>query len=145
MKNLSPINLMHFRIIPCDATSHQSKTSDVQNAAMHETIRRTIRQYIAQHGITERQLAHDCGVVQSTFNRFMTGVTDSLSIENLQRVASYMSMTVSELIGEVPYPTDRKTIAVMHAMEAMPEFKKDMLVAASAALAQPDPPKAVGQ
>lgn len=115
---------------------------------MHEKTREIIRSLIAAHGVaSERQLAIDCGITQSTLSRFMNGTTDSLDFVNLQTIAHYFGLTVSQLIGETPYDEDRKVRAVLQAMQQMPEYKKDMLVAASVALAQPEqntppPPRA---
>lgn len=115
---------------------------------MHEKTREIIRSLIAANGVaSERQLAIDCGITQSTLSRFMNGTTDSLDFVNLQTIAHYFGLTVSQLIGESPYDEDRKVRAVLQAMQQMPEYKKDMLVAASVALAQPEqntppPPRA---
>ncbi|WOI43765.1 helix-turn-helix transcriptional regulator [Acidovorax sp. BLS4] len=106
---------------------------------MHEKTREIIRRLMAEGGITsERQLASDCGMTQSTLNRFMKGATDSLEFQHIQTIAHYFGLTVSQLIGETPFNEDRKVRVVTLAMEQMPEYKKDMLVAASSALTEPD-------
>lgn len=106
---------------------------------MHEETRRIITEMIAIHQLTsERQLAIECGVTQTTLNRFMRGETDSLDFINIQKIAHYFSLTVSQLIGESSICMDPKVRAVALAMEKMPEYKKDMLVAASTSLAKPD-------
>ena len=105
---------------------------------MHEETRRIIKEQCSNAGITERQLALGAGVVQSTLNRFMTNGTDSLDYVNLQKIAHYFSLTVSQLTGETPYSEDAKIRGVILAMEKMPEYKKDMLVAASASLVEPE-------
>lgn len=113
---------------------------------MHEDTRRIISEMIALHNLkSERQLAIDAGVTQSTFNRFMRGETDSLDFVNLQKIARYFSLTVSELIGETSFNPDPKVRAVAAAMQNMPEYKKDVLVATSSTLAQPDQIASGGQ
>ena len=86
------------------------------------------------HARSERQLAMDCNMSQTTLNRFMKGETDSLDFVHLQTVAHYFGLTVSQLIGETPFDEDRKVRMVTLAMQQMPEYKKDVLVATSTAL-----------
>lgn len=105
---------------------------------MHEKTRENIRKLMVEGDIrSERQLAIDCNMSQTTLNRFMKGETDSLEFMHLQTVAHYFGLTVSQLIGETPFDEDRKVRAVMLAMQQMPEFKKDVLVATSTALNEP--------
>lgn len=104
---------------------------------MHDATRRNIQLLMSERGITsERQLANACGVTQSTLHRFLHGQIDSLDLAHLMSIASYFSLTVSQLIGETAYAPDRKIRAVLLAMEHMPEYKKDVLVAASHTLAE---------
>lgn len=86
---------------------------------------------------SERQLAIDCNMSQTTLNRFMKGETDSLDFMHLQTLAHYFGLTISQLIGETPYDEDRKVRIVTLAMQQMPEYKKDVLVATSSALNEP--------
>lgn len=108
---------------------------------MHQKTRENIRKLIARDQLSERQLAMDCDMSQSTLNRFLTGKTETLEFVNFQRLAQYFSITISELIGEVPLDEDRKIRSVQLAMQQMPEYKKDMVVAATLSLAEPDDPK----
>lgn len=141
-------SVMHQCIITRDAPPHQEDFEAADNARMHEKTREIIKSLIAANGVaSERQLAIDCGISQSTLSRFMNGTTDSLDFVNLQTIAHHFGLTVSQLIGESPYDEDRKVRAVLQAMQQMPEYKKDMLVAASVALTQPEqntppPPRA---
>ncbi len=140
MDDLFPhVSLMHCCIITYDASPHQLKQVDTQNAGMHERTREIIRQLMKDNGTpSERQLALDVDMSQTTLNRFMKGDTDSLDFINLQKLAHFYGLTVSQLIGETPFDEDRKIRAVMLAMQQMPDYKKDVLVAASATLAQPE-------
>lgn len=103
---------------------------------MHEATRRIIREQLKTLGISQRQLALQAGMSQSTLNRFMNEETDSLDFQHISAIAQTLRMTVSELIGEVTYTPDPKIRAVVLAMEKMPEYKKDALVAASTSLAE---------
>lgn len=125
-----------------DASKHQVGEPGSHNQVMHEKTRENIRILMAREGVvSERQLAMDCDMNQSTLNRFLTGKTDTLDFTNLQRLAHHFSLTVSQLIGEVPLDEDRKVRSVLLAMQQMPEYKKDMVVAATLSLAEPNDPK----
>lgn len=109
-----------------------------ENARMHEQTREIIRKLMKENDIrSERQLAIDCNMSQTTLNRFMKGETDSLDFMHLQTLAHYFGLTISQLIGETPYDEDRKVRIVTLAMQQMPEYKKDVLVATSSALNEP--------
>ncbi len=137
------IGVMHRCIMQHDAPTHQGANALPENARMHEKTREIIKKQMQESGIvSERQLASDCGMNQSTLHRFMKGTTDSLDFTHLQAIAQYFGLTVSQLIGETPFDEDRKVRVVTMAMQQMPEYKKDMLVAASSALAQPENAKA---
>lgn len=85
---------------------------------------------------SERQLAIDCDMSQSTLNRFLSGKTEALDFLHLQRIAQHFQITISQLIGEVPMEIDPKVQAVISAMKEMPEYQKDMIVAASSSLSK---------
>lgn len=131
--------VMHGCIARHDAPMHQLVQVLSDNSPMHEVTRDIIRMLMAEQGIaSERQLAIDCGMSQSTLNRFLKGETDTLDFNHLQALAQYFSLTVSQLIGETPFEADPKIRVVTVAMQQMPEYKKDVLVAASSSLTQPD-------
>lgn len=132
------IGVMHQRIISANASTHQVVRQKENNAEMHDKTRENIKTLLADAGLSERQLAAECGISQSTLNRFMQGVTESLDFPNLQTIAGYFSLTVSQLIGETPFESDQKVRSVLLAMQQMPEYKKDMIVAATLKLAEPD-------
>lgn len=106
---------------------------------MHEKTRENIAMLMkAQDVPSERHLALACDMSQSTLHRFLKGETETLEFKHLMALSHYFSLTVSELIGEVPFDEDKKVRAVTVAMQRMPEYKKDMLVAASSSLSQPN-------
>ena len=129
--------MMHQCIITHDASMHRYMQALPDNARMHEKTREIVRKLMKDNDIrSERQLAIDCEMSQTTLNRFMKGETDSLDFVHLQTLAHYFWLTVSQLIGETPFDEDRKVRMVMLAMQQMPEYKKDALVATSTALAE---------
>lgn len=130
--------MMHQCITDYDASTHRPMQAFPENAGMHEKTREIIKKLMTDNDIrSERQLAIDCNMSQTTLNRFMKGETDSLDFVHLQNVAHYFGLTVSQLIGETGFDEDRKVRAVMLAMQQMPEYKKDVLVATSSALNEP--------
>lgn len=104
---------------------------------MHEQTREILKLLMKEHEIaSERQLAISCSMSQSTLHRFLKGDTDSLDYPHLRSLADFFSLTVSQLTGETPFNPDNKIRVVTLAMEAMPEYKKDVIVAASHSLSE---------
>ena len=140
---LGHMELMHSRIGRYDASTHYEMQEDAQNAVMHSGTREILSKLMIEHEVpSERHLAIACGMSQRTLHRFLKGDTEILDFKHLQAIAHYFSLTVSQLTGETPFHDDRKVRAVTLAMEQMPEYKKDMLVAASSSLSEPDAPTA---
>lgn len=120
-----------------DASMHYVLQAEFENAGMHTRTREILKQLMADHQVaSERQLAHDCNMSQSTLHRFIKGETETLDFHHLQTLAHHFQLTVSQLIGETPFNSDAKIRTVVMAMERMPEYKKDVLVAASSSLTQ---------
>lgn len=126
---------MQQRIGSHDASMHYILQAEFENAGMHERTREILKQLMVDHEIaSERQLALDCNMAQSTLHRFIKGETETLDFLHLQTLAHFFSLTVSQFIGETPFNADPKIRVVALAMERMPEYKKDVLVAASSSL-----------
>jgi DNA-binding Xre family transcriptional regulator len=118
---------------------HYTTQAYSDNASMHEETRNILSRLMVKEEVpSERHLALACEMSQSTLHRFLKGETEALEFKHLQALAHYFSLTVSELTGETPFDPDRKVRAVTLAMQRMPEYKKDMLVAASSSLSKPD-------
>lgn len=129
------MNPMQQRIGRNDASMHYVLQAEFENAGMHERTREILKQLMVDHSIaSDRQLAIECNMSQSTLHRFIKGETETLDFNHLQTLAHYFSLTVSQLIGETPFNPDPKIRVVTLAMERMPEYKKDVLVAASSSL-----------
>lgn len=120
-----------------DYISLRKSTPD--NACMHENelpdARAIVRQLMEsrQHR-SERELAIAAGIEQSAFNRWMRGETESLSTPTLQALARHFGVTSSQLLGEVPLEKDPRISAVVLAMEKMPDYLKDAVLAAATSL-----------
>lgn len=128
---------MQQSIRPYDASTHYRLQAIFENAEMHEQTRQMILAQMGEAGVTsERQLAIECNMSQSTLHRFMKGETEQLEFHHLQALAHYFSLTVSQLIGETSFEPDPKIRVVALAMQQMPEYKKDVLVAASSSLTE---------
>lgn len=88
--------------------------------------------------MSERRLAELAEIDQSSLNRYMRYESKDIQLNTLGAIASALGTTISDLLGENQLSHDPKIMRVMHAMEAMPEYKKDAVVATSSALAQPE-------
>lgn len=129
-------DVMRWCIMHHDATMHQASSGRTNNLAMHEQTREIIRKLMTANAVpSERRLAIDCQMNQSTLQRFMANETDSLNFNNLQSIAQHFGVTVSQLIGETPLQEDVKIRQVVMAMQTMPEYMKDVVVATSQTLA----------
>ena len=126
---------MQQRITSNDAPMHLKMQVLKENIRMHEATRKNIKELMGSG--SERQLAIECNMSQSTLHRFLKGETESLEFVHLQTLAHHFALTVSQLIGETPFDDDKKIRTVSLAMQLMPEYKKDVLVAASSSLTEP--------
>lgn len=94
---------------------------------------------------SDHELARECGVAQPVLHKYLSGKTAEMEMTSYRKIAAFFKVTVSQLLGETPldydvHTTDPKIAAVVRVMEALPEYKKDVLVAASNSLAeQPTP------
>lgn len=131
--------VMRWCIMQHDAMAHQVFFAKANNQPMHEKTRAIIRDLMRANEIeSERRLALDCGMDQSTLHRFLAAKTDTLNFSHIQALAHHFGITVSQLIGEVPIEQDQKIRSVVLAMQQLPEYKKDAIVATSRALAGSD-------
>lgn len=93
-------------------------------------------------GITsDHELARECGVKQPVLHKYLSGKTAEMEMSSYRKLSAFFKVTVSQLLGETPLDhdvqaPDPKIAAVVQVMEALPEYKKDVLVAASHSLAE---------
>jgi len=120
--------MMHYRIdlrklaLPILFMSHDPRTA--------------IQSLMDEQGLSQRRLAELSGVDQPTLSKYLTGVTTDLKVTTLMSIAEALNTTAAFLIGEASYINDPKIVRVLRAMESMPEYKKDAVVATSSALSE---------
>lgn len=98
------------------------------------SLRETISELLREKQMSQRRLAEAAGIDQPSLSKFLSGQTQDILAGNLVAIADALGVTVGYLTGET-YDRDRKIAVVARAMERMPEYKKDAVVAAAEALA----------
>jgi DNA-binding Xre family transcriptional regulator len=84
-------------------------------------LRARIAEEIAKHeGMTVRSLSLQAGLSDSALHKFMTGMTKSLTTDNLEKLAEALGLTVRELW----WGNDDGKIAYI--WEHIPEERKDL-------------------
>jgi len=114
---------------------------------MHEEARQNIRKLMADRKIAhEKDLANLAGVEQSKLNRYLNNRIQEPGLDFFLKLSIFFRVSLDEIAGLRPmhtntldasgaYSNDPKIAQVVHAMEHMPEERKDAVVAASVALA----------
>jgi transcriptional regulator with XRE-family HTH domain len=99
-------------------------------------------------GISKTKLALQVGVSNATVSDWESGVIKKLEGENLLKICDQLNISPRWLqFGEGEMKgccDDKKIIAVLQAMQSLPEYKKDILVQTSSALAESDTFKNTG-
>jgi transcriptional regulator with XRE-family HTH domain len=104
-----------------------------------------IRELMDRRGIaTPTELARQCGLPQPTLHRILKGKVASASLETLQVLANFFSVTVSQVLGEVALSNndDPSLSRVLRVMEPMAPYKRSAcadVLEAIATIAQPAP------
>lgn len=120
-----------------DASLHRLAQACRYNLCMSSDLRTTIQKLMSEQGISQRRLAELGKIDQPSLSKFLSGVTADLQVSTLRAIATVLGTTTSQLLGETEYLADPKIARVVHAMEKMPEYKKDAVVATSSALSKP--------
>lgn len=113
-----------------------------QNARMHKYARQPDPRVIIRllrdrrRLSSDRKLAIEAGVNQSTLSRYLAGTSETMEIATWQALASYFGVTVSQLLGELPLDDSDAGLRVLRAMERLPEEQREALAAAATALAK---------
>lgn len=98
-------------------------------------------------GLTQEELAKKSGVKQGTISKIERGDSDSSTFTVQLAIAcgvrpEWLAMSEGEMRTEFSYAAlDEKERAVLAAMERMPDYKKDVIVTTSQALAADEPGK----
>lgn len=98
-------------------------------------IRDTITALLAERQMSQRRLAELAGIDQPSLNKYLNGQTQDIMAGNLVSIAGALGVSVAYLAGESP-ERDAKVATVVRAMEALPDYMKDAVVATAAALAE---------
>lgn len=106
-----------------------------------ETWNKRLTKARADIGWSKTKLAQEVGVSNPTVTDWESGDIKKLEAENLLKICEVLSIRPRWLqFGEGGMRDtydDPKIKAVLTAMQTMPEYKKDMIVQASTALAEP--------
>ena len=66
-----------------------------------------LRQLMGEDKINTSALARKTGILQPVMHRMVTGDTDNPCINTLLPIAEYFGITVDQLVGKFPLPTER--------------------------------------
>lgn len=98
------------------------------------SMRETIAALLAARGMSQRRLAELADIDQPSLSKFLSGQTQDILAGNLVAIARALNVSVAYLAGELP-ERDAKVATVVRAMESLPDYMKDAVVATAAALA----------
>lgn len=113
----------------------------MHSEAALDHVRAAVTKFMAEHNIpSERDLAIKAGLEQSTLHRFLSRKTHQLAVDNLMKLAAYMGLTVSDLLGET-VPDSYRTAEVsraVHAMESLPPSMQRVVADLAFSLTRPE-------
>ena len=100
-----------------------------------------VTEAIRESGEEVTKIARACGVSVQAVYKWMSGASKTIAGEPLIELARLTNYEARWIIsGKGEKRKDPKAVAVYQAMQSMPEYKKDVLVQTSTALAeQPKP------
>lgn len=96
-----------------------------------------VSEAIRDSGVDVAQVAKACGISVQAVYKWMNGLSKTIAGEHLvelSRLTNYEARWL--IVGKGAKRKDPKAVAVYLAMENMPEYKKDVLVQTSIALAE---------
>ncbi|HYF16303.1 MAG TPA: helix-turn-helix transcriptional regulator [Ramlibacter sp.] len=104
--------------------------------AIRETVLANIEELMAVKGIPNYNvLAELSEIPQPTLSRFKSGIHGSISFENLEKLAQVFGVEPARLMARSPDAwADQKVAKVVLAMEKLPDWGKDAVVATSEAM-----------
>jgi transcriptional regulator with XRE-family HTH domain len=104
-----------------------------------DTLAKRVAEAINNSGKDIPQIAKACGISVQAVYKWINGLSMKISGEHLVELARETNYEARWIIsGKGEKRKDPKAIAVTQAMQNMPEYKKDVLVQTSSALAKPD-------
>lgn len=66
----------------------------------------TLKYLLQAHKLTESELARKTGICQPVIHRLASGETDNPKIESLRPIAKFFSISLDQLIGDIPLELD---------------------------------------
>jgi hypothetical protein len=103
------------------------------------TLAERVTEAISLSGTDVQQVAKTCGISVQAVYKWMNGASKTIAGEHLVELARITNFEARWIIsGKGEKRKDPKAVAVYIAMQTMPEYKKDVLVKTSSALAEPD-------
>lgn len=98
-----------------------------------------VAEAINTSGIDVAEIARSCGISVQAVYKWMNGGSKTISGIHLVELARLTGFEARWIIsGKGLKQRDPKAMAVCEAMQTMPEYKKDVLVSTSSALAEPE-------
>lgn len=96
-----------------------------------------VTEAIRESGTDVTAIAKACGVSVQAVYKWMNGLSKTIAGEHLVELSSITNYEARWIIsGKGDKKRDPKAVSVYLAMQNMPEYKKDMIVQASTALAE---------
>lgn len=74
--------------------------------------------------------------LQPTIWRILNIPDYAPTLPTLKVLASYFKLTISQLLGETPLEEDNQTQTLLHVMQVLPKYKRDVLVNTALTLAE---------
>lgn len=103
------------------------------------TLAERVTKALNESGTDVQQVAKTCGISVQAVYKWMNGASKTIAGEHLVELARITNFEARWIIsGKGEKRRDPKAVAVYIAMQTMPEYKKDVLVKTSSALAEPD-------
>lgn len=105
--------------------------------ALRDVVLRNIKALMKLRDIPNfTELARLSGVAQPTLQRFNAGTHESINFQALEKIAATLDVPASRLFDDrYSLPADEREASVLLAMEALPDWGKDALLASAKAMA----------
>ncbi len=72
----------------------------------------TLKTLLRKKNLSESELARQTGICQPVINRMTSGQTDNPKIETLRPIAQFFSISLDQLIGDAPLPSNQPIFRV---------------------------------
>lgn len=72
-----------------------------------KNLNKILRALMEETRLSESELARRCQIGQPVIHRILSGETDNPRVATLSQIANYFSISISQLIGDSPLPSNR--------------------------------------